>query len=117
MELKEVYERVQGNYDGVMGRLLTEDRVKKFLIKFLDNDMSLNITNALDANDYETAFREAHTLKGVCANLGLDKLQNSSSDLTESLRNGKPDTDITSLVEAMKADYKLTVEVLNTLKS
>lgn len=117
MELREVYEKIQGNYDSVMGRLLTEERVKKFLIKFLDNDMSVTITDALDKADYETAFREAHTLKGVCANLNLDKLLSSASELTESLRGGAPTTDIQPLVDAMKADYEMTVSVLETLKN
>ena len=31
------------------------------------------LTQAMDAGDVETAFRAAHTLKGICANLGLSR--------------------------------------------
>ena len=57
----------------------------------------------------ERAFRAAHTLKGVCGNLSLDKLLDSASKLTELLR---PETaaipegaDV--LFEEVKQDYDL----------
>ena len=34
----------------------------------------------------ELAFRAAHTLKGVCMNLGFDHLYKPSFEITESLR-------------------------------
>ena len=36
----------------------------------------------------ELAFRAAHTLKGVCMNLGFDHLYKLSFEITESLRTG-----------------------------
>ena len=116
MELKQVYEQLSGSYESVMSRLMTEERVKKYLLKFLDQQMDCLILSALEAEDYETAFREAHNLKGVCANLNLDRLQISASELTEALRGGKPEADITPLVEAVKADYRITVEALENLR-
>lgn len=35
-----------------------------------------------------TAFRAAHTLKGICANLGFKSLFEVSYDITEALRAG-----------------------------
>lgn len=43
---------------------------------------------AMDAGDVETAFRAAHTLKGICANLGFKSLFEVSYDITEALRAG-----------------------------
>lgn len=37
---------------------------------------------------FETAFRAAHTLKGICANLGFKSLFEVSYDITEALRAG-----------------------------
>ena len=37
----------------------------------------------------QTAFRAAHTLKGVAANLGLERLRSLASDMTERLRRGE----------------------------
>jgi histidine phosphotransfer protein HptB len=60
--------------------------VRKFLGKFKDDKSFGELTAALEAGDVETAFRAAHTMKGVCANLGLDSLFKLSSDVTEILR-------------------------------
>lgn len=46
------------------------------------------LTQAMDAGDVETAFRAAHTLKGICANLGFKSLFEVSYDITEALRAG-----------------------------
>ena len=44
------------------------------------------LTESLKEKDGECAFRAAHTLKGVCANLGLDRLYEADCELTEKLR-------------------------------
>lgn len=46
------------------------------------------LTEAMEAGDVETAFRAAHTLKGICANLGFKSLFEVSHDITEALRAG-----------------------------
>ena len=45
-----------------------------------------DLKEALEARDAERAFRAAHTLKGVCLNLGFDRLYETSAALTEDLR-------------------------------
>lgn len=115
MELKEVYQKVGGDYNAVMDRLLTEDRIKKYLLKFRDSASMDLITKPLEQEDYETAFREAHNLKGMCLNLGLDRLAKSSSDLTELLRGGKPDGDISAIVDTVTDDMNNTMQVLASL--
>ena len=59
----------------------------------------------------EAVFRAAHTLKGVCANLGFDQLENSASALTELLRPkdiGIPEEAV-SMMKDVKPDYEMTV--------
>ena len=43
-------------------------------------------SNIIAKNDGEEAFRAAHTLKGVCLNLGFDELYEVSAEITEKLR-------------------------------
>lgn len=116
MELKQIYEQMQGNYDSVLARLGMEDRVKKYLFMFLDKELDKSIIDALEEKDYEKAFREVHNLKGICANLNLDKLGQSASDLTEELRGGAPKRDITAYVQAVQDDYKMTISAINNLE-
>jgi len=64
-----------------------EDLYEKFVFKFLSDTSYQKLMEHLDANDYEEAFKDVHTLKGVAANLGLEPLREILSDMTEQLRN------------------------------
>ena len=69
MTIKECYEKVGSDYDGVLKRLGSEALVKRFAVKFLNDPSFQELTDGLAAQDGEKAFRAAHTLKGVCLNL------------------------------------------------
>ena len=111
MTLKECYEALEGDYEGVVARLRSEKMVQKFVLKFL-NDKSYELLEAsLKEENYEDAFRAAHTIKGVCQNLNFTKLYESSSRLTESLRSGKgEETD--ELLEQVRMDYQQTADAI-----
>ena len=82
MTLEQVYAAIGGDYKGVMERLPSADFVRRFALKFLQDDSFPNLKKALEEKDAPTAFRAAHTLKGVCQNLGFDALYVPSSALT-----------------------------------
>ena len=83
MTAKEAYESVDSNYDNVLKRLGSEAMIKRFAVKFLDDPTFNELEQALEAGN---AFRAAHTMKGICLNLGFDKLYEVSAALTEQLR-------------------------------
>lgn len=68
-----------------------EDMYGNFLQRFLKDPSYRNLGEQLKAGSFEEAFRSAHTLKGVAANLGLTPLQTASSELVEELRGKKND--------------------------
>lgn len=116
MTIQECYSRMGGDYAQVLNRLPSEALVKRFIAKFLDDGSYSELCQAMAGGDRETAFRAAHTLKGVTANLGLERLRRSSSELTELLRplaDGIP-AGAEALLEQVRADYELTV---NTIRS
>lgn len=115
MDLREVYEQIDGDYDSVKSRLRDDEKIKKYLLMFVNSHTDSLITDALDKGDYETAFRESHNLKGICANLNIDALGVSASALTEALRGRNPQGDISTLVEAMQRDYDRTVDACSQL--
>ena len=78
MTIRECYGELGLDFDAVLSRLVNEKLVQKFALKFLDDPSFQNLKDALDSKDVETAFRAAHTLKGVCLNLGFDNLYPSS---------------------------------------
>ena len=87
MTLQECYEAIGGNYEDVLKRLRSEVLIKKFTLKFLEDKSYSQLKQALEDKNFEDAFRAAHTLKGVCQNLSLDRLYEVSRDLTELLRD------------------------------
>ncbi len=103
MTLQDCYAAMGGDYQSVAARLHSDRLVQKFMLKYLDDKSFDLLCTSMAEKKYEEAFRAAHTIKGVCQNLSFTKLQNSSSKLTEALRNGwTPEAD--SLLEQVKAD-------------
>ena len=116
MTLKECYEAIGGNYEEVIGRLRSERLVQKFTLKFLDDKSLELLEKSLKEENYEEAFRAAHTIKGICQNLSFDKLLASDSALTEALRDGKsPETD--DLAKQVFVDYEETVSVIRAFQA
>ena len=114
MELKEVYEKIGGDYDDVVRRLMGEKLVRKFLLKFLDDKSYADLERTLSEGDYKEAFRAAHTLKGVCLNLGFTELYKVSAELTELLR-GRDITGSAPLYEQVKEQYIILTDAIKEL--
>lgn len=73
MTVKECYEKMGANYENVLSRLGgSEALVKRLVLKFLDDASYQKLEEQLLNKNVEEAFRAAHTLKGVCLNLGFD---------------------------------------------
>lgn len=84
MTIEQCYSAIESNYEEVLGRFAGNKMlVEKFARKFLDDPSYQTLVDTMDKADYEEAFRAAHTLKGVCANLGFTQLFKVSSDLTK----------------------------------
>jgi len=118
MTLRECYESLGGSLDDVLSRLPSEDLVKKFAIKFLDDPSYGDLVKGIETGDAELAFRAAHTLKGVCQNLSLDRLYVSAHNITEALRDKQTLDGVEGLEELankVKEDYELTVNSIKEL--
>ena len=112
MTIEECYRRLGGDYAQVLLRLPSANLVKKFIAKFLDDCSFAELCRSMELGDRETAFRASHSLKGVCANLGLEQLRFSASDLTELLRlqaDAIP-AGAWELLDRVRDDYQLTVD-------
>lgn len=112
MTVKECYEQVGANYEDVIKRFGSEKLVVRFAKRFLTDTSFSELQKALEEKDAETAFRAAHTLKGVCVNLGFDSLYEVSSDLTEMLRERKIEEDCFTYFEKVKENYDKLISLL-----
>ena len=116
MTIKEFFNAVGGSYEEAISRLLDDKRIMKYLKKFILTEDYANMLAAIKEEDWETAFRSSHNLKGMALNLSLGKLAVSSSALCETMRHGKPTVDITALMAEVGEDYKNTCALIETLE-
>lgn len=94
-----------------------EGMYMKFLKRFPEDPNYQNLGVSLEAGNYEEAFRCAHTLKGVAANLGLVPVQTVVSGLVEELRSKSNEEVDAAKANAMWQDLKKVygqfVEIIN----
>lgn len=115
MTIKEAYEEIHADYEGILMRMHTDEKIMKYLIRFMHTNYDVIIQRALKEQDYDTAFLESHNLKGICSNLNISVLGRSSGDLAEALRSRKPEGDISPLIDAMQREYNTTMAVFKKL--
>lgn len=119
MTIEQCYQKLHGDYAQVLQRLPSPSLVERFVVKFLGDDSFSSLCKAMEASKTEDAFRAAHTLKGVSANLGLEQLRSSASQLTELLRGetGPMPVAAEELMEQVRKDYALTVEAIEEFQA
>ncbi len=109
--IQDAYEQLGADYDDVLKRLMNEQLVARFLGKFLEDPSFSSLQQALGQGDAQAAFMAAHTLKGVCQNLGLSNLFAPVNEITEALRGGSLEGSDALFVK-VEAEYGKTVSVL-----
>jgi len=116
MTLKECYDEMQGDYTDVTQRLCSESLVERFALKFLNDPTFESLKEAMTKQDAETVFRAAHTLKGICLNLGFTALYEASAALTERLRDDRTlDDSCDVLYKNICNEYERTILAIKKL--
>lgn len=110
MTIEECYTAMGANYQDVLRRFYKPDMIRRFARMFLQDTSFQQLTDAMARQDVKDAFLAAHTLKGVCLNLGFSNLTPSAVALTEILRAGSFDgaAEQYALVEK---EYHKTIEI------
>lgn len=114
MDIRECYHKLDGDFENAMRRLGSENFIRRFTIRFLSDPSFQMIKDGISAGDAELAFRGAHTLKGVCANLDFTRLQELSAQLTEVLRERKLEG-YEEIFSAVERQYQQTVAAIKEL--
>ena len=119
MTIEQCYQQLHGDYAQVLQRLPSPALVERFIGKFLDDGSFNELSSAMAAGQTETAFRAAHTLKGVSANLGFEQLRQSASNLTELLRGktGTVPAEAFPLMEQVRQDYEMTADAIRAYRA
>lgn len=115
MTIQECYECIGADYNDVLKRLQMERLVIKYVLKFLNDTNFETLEKALKQKDYEDAYRAAHTLKGISANLGFSCVYEYSTQLSELLKQNKTEELEDSFTQLKKA-YLGVVSVVKQFK-
>ena len=108
MTLQDCYAAMGGDYADAIRRLMKEERVCKYLGRFMEDTTWEGVEGAFASGDYPLAFRLTHTVKGVAGNLGFTALFLACSELCETVRDGAPETDVKPLLEKFLAENERT---------
>ena len=115
MNVKKCYEIMNGDYEDVKSRFLTDARIRRFALLFLRDGSMEDLRAAMLEINCEKGFQAAHTLKGVCLNLGFTGLYAPVMRITEMLREGDFDSAAAEMPGVEKA-YESTVRGLCELE-
>lgn len=115
MNVRECYELIKGDYEEIKRRLLTDARIRRFALLFLKDASMDDLRAAMDEKDCGKAFQAAHTLKGVCLNLGLNGLYGPVNRITEMLRAGDLEA-AAEEIEFVEEEYGTTYRALKELE-
>ncbi|MDO5572932.1 MAG: Hpt domain-containing protein [bacterium] len=78
---------------------------EKYLLKFFDqNDLPM-LRQALEDEDYDSAFKIAHNLKGGAGNLSIAAYFDQICELVEALRAGVKDRSLLAMLQKAEALY------------
>lgn len=115
--MKEKLTAVGVEYDEVLKRFMgKEDFYLRMLKKFLDDKNYDGLKQAVEQKNWPEAFTYAHTVKGLCGNLGLGGMLQHVVPLTEELRSEPYDEgSIVNHMQNVSAAYDETVEVIRSL--
>ena len=112
--IEEFYKRINGNYEVALSRMQNDERIKKYLRFFLIDESYKELENAMNSEDCETAFRGAHTLKGVSQNMAFTALSILVEQITEELR-AKELAKAKETFPKVKEEYKKVINEINKI--
>ena len=88
------------------------DLYKRLLKRFVDGSQIEELQTAVNGDSLEDSVRQAHTLKGVSANLSLLKLKTIAADLESALKDG---LDTSAMLAELMVVYDDTVKMIREL--
>jgi len=114
MTIQELYQNIEGDYNRAIGVLRVDKLIDKHIRRLPTNGVVDALIAAGDTMDPVQLFETSHAVKGVCGNLGLVKLSELASEISEEFRPGNPrtmsDDEVKAKLNEIDALYQKTAE-------
>lgn len=112
MDLYQFYREIGADYQSVLNRIPREELILKFLYKIREEKSFAALHQAVKEKNYKDAFAAAHTIKGICLNLGLDPLSEIAAEMSDYLRDWeRADID----ADKVEAGYDQLMEIYGNI--
>lgn len=110
--MKEILQGLGVDYEALLRRFSGNEMIlKKFLLKFPQDQTFPTLQKHVAEAVYAEVERDAHTLKGLSANLGFARLSEHCAALVSCVRNGEQDQ-ANALFEHVRDEYERIVQGL-----
>jgi len=117
MTLRELYENIGGDYEQALRILRMDKLLDKHIRKYVKNGAVEELLSAGESMDPVRLFETSHAVKGVSANLGLVRMAEAASEISEEFRPGNPRTMTDDQVtEKMQKIRDLYVHIAEEIK-
>jgi len=121
MTLQELYSNIDGDYTQATKVLRVDKLINKHISRLPDNKVVDSVIEAGKTMDANALFETSHAMKGVCANLGLVRLAELASEISEEFRPGNPrthsDAQVAEIIDRIKELYGKTVDEIQKYKA
>ena len=97
IDVKDALSRIGGNMS----------LYKRLLDRFVSGNQYEEMVRVLQSGNVEDSVRQAHSLKGVSANLSLEKIRAIAIKLEQLIKDG---ADYTECMDELKQAYDITLE-------
>ena len=115
MNLKEFCEKLDIDYDNVLLKFGNNEILyKHYIKKFLEDETYYELEKSWNVKNYDEVEKSAHTLKGVSANLGINRLFELTSKIVQAVRMETYDN-MEETYKKLEEEYRLTKEMINEL--
>ncbi len=116
MTQRECYALMGANYEEILLRLKTEERIDKYLNMFLQDESLEQLEHLLSEEKFKEAFIIVHTLKSVTANLAFTELTAITAKVTDQLRQPETYTKAASMLPELKDSYEKAKSAIRQYK-
>lgn len=115
MELKEILVEAGVEYEKVLERFSGNSALlRKFICRFPQDDTYGQLQAAMDRQNLGEVEMAAHTLKGVCANLGFDALSELCNQMVRVAR-GQEEGSLAALFAQVTQEYQRVLHCIEEI--
>lgn len=115
MEAVKINPSILDYEDGLERFVNKPELYHRFLKKFVNESVFMDLKKAMVEEDYEAAFQYAHTLKGNTGNLSLVHLYEVTVPLVEALRDEPDVEEAKRLYVEVEAAFTEAIHYLSTI--